>query len=461
MTCQPDERAMTGVASRQRRQRTSSRHANVFASPPTSSRDPQDPLTRFDEICDTLTQDHVAGVPSGLKVGYASLSAERPEQRMRADDWGLRSAMHELVELTDLGVQVPPLTRTLLKGIHTRHRRGELKSTWTHSRMTAAYHDHVLARGLTSAKLLHGIDAVLSFRDIAPMGLPFFVYDDLSYDAWIAASRDPVEASSLLSITASTMRRCRERQLRTYESATGIVAMSHWFATSLIEETGVPADKVHVVYPGIPRGMDTPRTPYPPFARRAERYGDIPARGAFPPRRRLLFVTRMNHTWDFYRKGGDLVVEALALLRRHHDPQITLTVVGMEASPLPGPPPDGVRFIGRVPRNRLRALYDSHDLYVMPSRMEPFGLVFIEALSRGMPCIARNAYAMPEIVIPGLSGALVSGENPAELAATIASTLADDALYAVCSERAPDVSAYFSWERAAWQIAHVIARSLR
>jgi len=73
----------------------------------------------------------------------------------------------------------------------------------------------------------------------------------------------------------------------------------------------------------------------------------LPERAA--PRRRLLFVGRVNHDFDFYAKGGDLVLATLALLRRDHDPRITLTVAGPENWPVPGSPPDGVPFLGSLP----------------------------------------------------------------------------------------------------------------
>ena len=93
--------------------------------------------------------------------------------------------------------------------------------------------------------------------------------------------------------------------------------------------------------------------------------------------------------------------------------------------------------------------------------MEPFGLVFAEALARGMPVVARNAYAMPEIVTPGVSGALIDKDDPHDLAAAIAGVLADDDIYKQCAARAPDIAEYFSWDRAAREVADVIATAVR
>ena len=261
------------------------------------------------------------------------------------------------------------------------------------------------------------------------------------------------------SMTPATVARRRERQLAIYERATGIIAESRWLARSLVEQTGVPPGKVHVSPPGISAGWVPPTNDTLAVGPSDGRGGDqlrppLPERAA--ARRRLLFVGG-----DFYRKGGDLVVAALAVLRREHDPQITLTVAGPQAWPLPGTPPDGVRFLGSLPPDEVAPLYDSHDLFVMPSRREPFGLVFAEALARGLPCVARDAFAMPEIITPGVSGALITRDDENELAAAIAAALADDALYESCYERAPEMAEYFSWERTALQVTDIITQALR
>jgi glycosyltransferase involved in cell wall biosynthesis len=291
--------------------------------------------------------------------------------------------------------------------------------------------------------------------DLAVLPVPFFTYYDSSWDMLISAVENANTLAALRAITPSIQARRRERQIAVYERATGIIAFSRWHARSLVEQSGVPPEKVHVVSPAIKGHLE---------GGSANELGERKLRRPLVKRegrrRRLLFVGRQHQSYDFYRKGGDLVVAALAILRRDYDPQMTLTIVGLSDWPLPGSPPDGVRMLGVLPPDKVAGLYDSHDLFVMPSRLEPFGLVFAEALARGLPCIARNACAMPEIVTPGISGALISSDDEHELAAAIAAALANDALYYSCHARAAALAAYFSWERTAADITQVISQGL-
>jgi glycosyltransferase involved in cell wall biosynthesis len=426
----------------------------LFTDHPIHLIDPADPLVRHDEA-------RARGMAAGsarLRIGYACLWEPVPERTWSYSAWNLRAALRLIAETTDIGVQIPRLSRLALKAIHTRYRGGRLTTSWSYSRLTDAYNTRALRREFARNPAARNCDAVLMIDDLAALPVPFFIYYDSSWDALISANDSAAAYAALRLITPSTMARRRERQLAVYERASGIIAMSHWFARSLVEQSGISPGKVHVVHPGVSAGRAVQDgRPDPGSVNQRGR----PLRERASPRRRLLFVGRQYHAFDFYRKGGDLVVAALALLRRDYDPQITLTIAGPEKWPLPGTPPDGVRFLGALPPDDVSALYDSHDLFVMPSRLEPFGIVFAEALSRGLPCVARDAYAMPEIVTPGISGALIATDDEHELAATVAAALADDALYESCYTRSPKVAEYFSWERAAGEVAHLIAQNLR
>jgi glycosyltransferase involved in cell wall biosynthesis len=111
--------------------------------------------------------------------------------------------------------------------------------------------------------------------------------------------------------------------------------------------------------------------------------------------------------------------------------------------------PDGVDFRGRVPRTEIVNIMDEHDLFVMPSRLEGFGMVFVEALARGLPCVGRRAFAMPELIEDGVTGAIVDTLDPVELAAAIVRTLENDSIYEVTRARAVTAADTFSWDRTA------------
>jgi glycosyltransferase involved in cell wall biosynthesis len=155
-------------------------------------------------------------------------------------------------------------------------------------------------------------------------------------------------------------------------------------------------------------------------------------------------------------KGGDIVLAALQLVRERA-PEIRLTVAGPAEWPLGEGPPDGVDFLGRVPIGAVAKLMDSHDLLLMPSRIEGFGIVFVEALARGLPCIARKAFAMPELVRPGYNGDLVESDDPATLAKKVLAVLADDRVYERTAFDAPEVARYFTWDRAASDLLAAVA----
>ena len=66
-----------------------------------------------------------------------------------------------------------------------------------------------------------------------------------------------------------------------------------------------------------------------------------------------------------------------------------------------------VTFFGAVDRAALRAFYEACEIFVMPSRTEGFGIVFLEAMALGKPVVGGNHGGTPEIWADSTAGFLV------------------------------------------------------
>lgn len=155
---------------------------------------------------------------------------------------------------------------------------------------------------------------------------------------------------------------------------------------------------------------------------------------------------------DFERKGGYVLLEAFEKVKREvRDAQ--LLIVGPVRGSL-GITPPGVSLIGRVnDRARMESLYRQASVYVMPSISEPFGFVFLEAMSHKVPCIGTNIDAAPEIIEEGQTGFVVPPRNPDVLAQRIVRLLKDTALAREMGERGwRRVVSRFTWNHVADKI---------
>lgn len=418
-------------------------YAGLYIDHPIPPAEPRDPLAFFKDRWPQGKAQWDAN--RRLKIAYAARWETAPERTWSGSATGLLSRLPQVADTIDIGVHFPSSVRQVFRLVNARYRNGEIKSAWNNSRLTNAYMDRVLKGG---SRARGGYDVALTIDSLAALPIPYFIYYDVTWDSLLTTTDTPERYIKHYGVSPARMKRMQARQHTIYERAAGIFTMTDWLARSIVEQSGIASSKVHVVHPGMNVPMHAGKVAI-----------NLPIRPA--PRRKLLFIGRQDRPDDtFYRKGGDIVVQALAILRRDQDPQITLTIVGMDRWPLPGPVPDGVHMLGRLSPSEVSRIYDDHDLFVMPSRSEGFGIVFAEAQSRGLPCVARNAYGMPEVVVPGLSGALIRNDDPQQLATTIAAVLDDDALYAACRARAPQIADYFSWDRAAREIAWIIGKHM-
>lgn len=168
------------------------------------------------------------GMSTGLarpRIGYAFKWEQIPERNW--SQWNLREALRSIAHTIDIGVQIPRLSRTVLKAVHTRY-HGRLTTTWSSSPLTEAYIAGVLRRELARNPAARRCDAVLMIYEPAALPVPYFIYSDISYDAAISAVGSAETYAAEKRISPSTVARLRERQISIYERASGIIAMSHW-----------------------------------------------------------------------------------------------------------------------------------------------------------------------------------------------------------------------------------------
>ncbi|HVS13040.1 MAG TPA: glycosyltransferase family 4 protein [Thermoanaerobaculia bacterium] len=147
----------------------------------------------------------------------------------------------------------------------------------------------------------------------------------------------------------------------------------------------------------------------------------------------LLMVGRMS-TLEAY-KGHDRILEALSRLTASAERARalpTLVVAGggddrprLEARARELGLTDRVAFTGHVSEATLRRLYERCAAFVMPSRGEGFGLVYLEAMRAGKACVALRGTVAEEIVVDGVTGRLVDPAAPEELAAAIVDLVGD------------------------------------
>lgn len=329
---------------------------------------------------------------------------------------------------------LPRRLREPLRAAGLHRQGGHWHSYWRHS-PTAM---RLVERRLVKRMQTETADAVLEVGDLGRVDQPFYIWQDLSYDLLIEQADKFGSVPHFKGLSIDDLKRLRDRQLEIYSQAAGVIAMSKWLAQSLVR-SGVPEERIHVVNPGMNSALNDKAGP--PIGRRPSK--------PF----RLLFIGR-----DFDTKAGDQVVGAFKLLRRQLGADICLTIAGPPTFPF-GQVPSGVNFLGPLHPMSVPALYETHDLFVMPSRFEGFGIVFLEALARGMPCIARRRCAMPEIVDERSGGRLIEGDDPRELADAILVALHDDRLYRACAATAPERRNYYTWDRAAQEM--LVALRLR
>ena len=118
-------------------------------------------------------------------------------------------------------------------------------------------------------------------------------------------------------------------------------------------------------------------------------------------------------------------------------------------------------FLGWIGDDVLHSLYRIADLCVVPSIYEPFGLVALEAMASGCPCIVADTGGLREVVPHDEVGLRFRARDPDSLAEVAERVLADEELGRRLVSEALEHVRRFDWLDVAGRTSGVYAELLR
>ncbi|MEN9640391.1 MAG: Alpha-maltose-phosphate synthase [Bacteroidota bacterium] len=190
-----------------------------------------------------------------------------------------------------------------------------------------------------------------------------------------------------------------------YNTADGVIAVSEQMKTDVVEAYGIDPEKVRVIHNGI-----DPHFYQPTFDNELLR-----SLGVQPDMPFILFVGRITR-----QKGISNLIEAARYINKNC--QIVLCAgapdtpeIATETETLI----DNLKAVREhvvlisemLPREKVKVLYSHASVFVCPSLYEPFGIINLEAMSCETPVVGSAVGGIPEIIVEGETGYLVSLES--------------------------------------------------
>jgi glycosyltransferase involved in cell wall biosynthesis len=250
--------------------------------------------------------------------------------------------------------------------------------------------------------------------------LPLVLYTD---NTTRITSRRPESGRLALSRKETERWVAHEREL--YHGASHIAVRANLVRTSLIEDYGVDENRISVIGGGVN---------FSPLPELVERPPEAPPTA--------LFIGE-----EFHRKGGDLLLRAFAQARLHI-PNARLRIVTRDPIPMGYSLENVEIFPSSWDRNVIADHYRQADVFVLPSRLETWGDVLLEAMSFGIPCVGVRGQAMEDIIQHEATGLLVDRSQTNDLAGALIRLLSQPPMRKRMGQAARAVvEKDFTWDR--------------
>ena len=205
-------------------------------------------------------------------------------------------------------------------------------------------------------------------------------------------------------------------------SKTEIWAVSRYTAGQIIHHHGIAANNIKV--------LNNCLDPYFKLSEPISKPATLLAKyGLNSSQKVMLTICRLSSSEQY--KGYDLVIECLEQVIKIYPDLVYLLVGKGDATELAriqkliaqSSLRKNVILTGFVPDDELVLHYQLADVFVMPSKAEGFGLVFIEAAAYGCPIIGGNADGSRDALMDGELGILLNTNDTAAMGEAIITTL--------------------------------------
>lgn len=304
--------------------------------------------------------------------------------------------------------------------------RRKLREALWRSAATETWIKAWVAKGVASGNVAFSFQ-MQSLFDASVPGCPHFVFTDHTYlenEKYPLHERGPDQPQHV-----------KDREAGLYAHATGLFVRSQNIRRSLIEQYHCDSEKIEVVYAG-------------------SNLQEGPSENVTNDERDPFTILFVGVDWE--RKGGPELLTAFRQLRNTH-PRARLVIAG--TSPEIPKDLDGVEVIGRVSIDRLGQLYRRAGIFCLPTRREPFGIVFLEAMQHGLPVVGTDIGAQVDFIRDDETGYRVPVLNP-EAIATALRKLCDnpDAAKAMGQRGEELVRERYNWKSVIAKMASTIRR---
>lgn len=180
---------------------------------------------------------------------------------------------------------------------------------------------------------------------------------------------------------------------KSLKRVSSLIVNSNFVKETVLKSYKIEPEKVHVIYYGMDKDEFTPKVE-----------DEINFK--------ILFIGG-----NFQRKGLPMLIKSVAKIKGKF-PKVKVTVIGndkMADKMISSCEKEKVlkhfEFVGEVSYDKIASYYKNSSIYAMPSIMEAFGWVFLEAMASGIPVIGGNVGGTREVVSDGINGFLVKDED--------------------------------------------------